>query len=196
MHGVHKLGRYWENIPRFEHRAKCADCGEEDDLKHIMLQCPRIRAWPSLVAGKSDLGQKVEWQASMARNVEHWGNYRSRSSKLQKGKKSFIRDNHHFKFLIAELAMLIWTIRIDKYKGKPLPTRDEIRAKWITKMNEKLKTDRVSTHQKFGKLATNKELVLKTWSSTLLDESNVLDVWIDASGALAGMDMREQRAQT
>ena len=40
MHGVHKLGRFWENILNFEHRANCVDCREEDNLTHIMLQCP------------------------------------------------------------------------------------------------------------------------------------------------------------
>ena len=76
-----------------------------------------------------------------------------------------------------------------------MPTRQEIRPKWVTRLNKRLKTDRVSTHWKFSKLATNRELVLKTWSNTLQDESNLPDDWIDVSGVLVGMDMREQRAQ-
>ena len=92
--------------------------------------------------------------------------------------------------------MLIWMIRLDKYKDKPMPTREEIRAKWVTRMNERLKTDRASTHQKFGKLTTNRELVLKTWSGTLQDESNLPDDWIDVSGVLVGVDVRERRTQT
>ena len=49
MHGVHKLGRFWENIPNFEHRVNCRDCGEEDSLKHIMLWCLELghgSVWP------------------------------------------------------------------------------------------------------------------------------------------------------
>ena len=45
---------------------------------------------------------------------------------------------------------------------------------------------------KIGKLVTNRELVLKTWSSTLLDKSNLPDDWINTSGVLVGMDLREQ----
>ena len=63
-------------------------------------------------------------------------------------------------------------------------------------MNRRLKVNRASTHWKFSKLTTNKELVLKTWSSTLLNESNLPDDWIDTSRVLVGMDLREHRAQT
>ena len=91
--------------------------------------------------------------------------------------------------------MLIWMIRLDKYKEKSMPTREEIRVKWVTRLNERLKMDKASTHWKFSKLATNRKLVLKTWSSTLQDESNLPDDWIEVSGVLVGMDMREQRAR-
>ena len=71
---------------------------------------------------------------------------RAGMAKFTRGKKSLIGDDHLFKFLIAELTMLIWAIKLDKYKGKPLPTSKEIRAKWITKMNKQLKTNRASSH--------------------------------------------------
>ena len=54
----------------------------------------------------------------------------------------------------------------------------------------------MSTHWKFSKLVTNRELVLKTWSGMLPDESNLLDNWINMSRVSVGMDVREQRAQT
>ena len=115
------------------------------------------------------------------------------AASFKKGNKSLAGDNRLFKILIVESVMLIWTIRLDKYKDKPMPTREEIRAKWVMKMNKRLKTDRASTHQKFGKLATNRELVLKTWSGTLQGESNLSDDWVDVSRVLVGVDMREQR---
>ena len=50
------------------------------------------------------------------------------AASFKKGNKPLAGDNRLFKFLMVELAMLIWTIRLDKYKGKPMPTREEIRA--------------------------------------------------------------------
>ena len=41
IHGVHKIGKFWENVPGLEHRASCGDCREEDSLEHIMLRCPK-----------------------------------------------------------------------------------------------------------------------------------------------------------
>ena len=77
------------------------------------------------------------------------------AAKFKRGRKPLIRDDHLFKCLIVESALLIWAFRLDQYKEKLLPTREEVRAKWVMRMNERLKIDRASTHQKFGKLATN-----------------------------------------
>ena len=196
MHSVHKLGSFWENILGLKHRASCRDCGEEDGLEHIMLQCPKSghgTIWPLA---------KVIWNKKRNRSPV-WPEMRNvgailgvGTANFKKGNKPLTRDNCLFKFLIAESVMLIWTIRLDKYKDKPMPTREEIRVKWVTRMNERLKTDRVSTHRKFSKLVTNRELVLKTWSGTLQDKSNLPDDWIDVSRVLVGVDVREQRAQT
>ena len=53
------------------------------------------------------------------------------TANFKKGNKPLTRDNCLFKFLIAESVMLIWTIRLDKYNDKPMPTREEIRAKLL-----------------------------------------------------------------
>lgn len=39
LHRAYKIGRYWRNIPEWEHREKCQVCGEEESMEHILLKC-------------------------------------------------------------------------------------------------------------------------------------------------------------
>ena len=87
MHGAHKLGRFWEIILNFKHWTKCIDCGEEDNLKHIMLWCPESghrSIWPLV---KTLWDKKKEWKPSMARDAKHRSNTESRDGKIHTREK-------------------------------------------------------------------------------------------------------------
>ena len=88
-------------------------------------------------------------------------------------------DNHLFKILIAKSLMLIWYLRNQRICGHTTentwPTEEDMRARWIVKINVRLTIDRASTHNKFGPLTTKKDLVLKTWSGTLKNEHTLPD---------------------
>ncbi|KAK0200475.1 hypothetical protein DFS33DRAFT_1267203, partial [Desarmillaria ectypa] len=38
-HNAYKCGKYWENIPNYEHRGTCTTCNAEDFLRHILPEC-------------------------------------------------------------------------------------------------------------------------------------------------------------
>lgn len=111
-------------------------------------------------------------------------------------RKPKLGDNRLFKLLIAESAMVIWILHIERVYKENLPhTREEIRTQWVTRMNECLKIDQALTHKQFDKLVTDKDLVLRMWSGTLKNESQLLDDWIDSSGVLVGIEIRECRVR-
>ncbi|KAJ7506112.1 hypothetical protein B0H11DRAFT_1616426, partial [Mycena galericulata] len=39
IHGAHRVGKFWTNIPGYEERATCQHCGVVESLEHILLEC-------------------------------------------------------------------------------------------------------------------------------------------------------------
>ncbi|KAJ7605710.1 hypothetical protein DFH06DRAFT_1150446 [Mycena polygramma] len=39
IHGAHRVGKFWTNIPGYEDRATCDSCGELETIEHILLEC-------------------------------------------------------------------------------------------------------------------------------------------------------------
>lgn len=197
LHNAHKVGGYWENIPNWEQRSICRHCERDatDSMEHIMLEC-RVT------------GQELIWNLARElwekRNPGTWprmknigsitrcafANFRGADRKPKPG------DNRLYKILIAESATLIWLLRNKRVVGElaedDWPTKEEIRARWIARINARLSTDRASTHKKYGTLATKRKIVLQTWSGTLKDETNLPDDWINEPGVLVGMEYRER----
>ena len=88
--------------------------------------------------------------------------------------------------------MLIWVLRIERvYKGLQEHSKEEIRAQWVSRLNEKLRLDRAVTHEKLKEIKTDKDLVLSTWKGSLKNEKDLPEDWITKSGVLVGMESRE-----
>ena len=68
-------------------------------------------------------------------------------------------------------------------------TTTEIYNQWLRAVNRALQRDRLLTltdEIKFGPLALEKQLVLKTWSGLLMDEDSLPDDWT-SEGVWVGM---------
>lgn len=194
LHNAHKIGGYWEYIPNHEHKANCERCGETDDMDHIMLRCP-ASGQETIWALAKELWERKHKGKTRWPTMTNVGSItRCALAHFVQGKKPKPGDNRLYKFLIAESAMLIWILRIERvYKGEQEQTTEEIRARWVAKINERLKLDRAATHKKYDKQKTDRDLVLKTWSGTLKNESLLPDDWIETSGVLVGLEARERR---
>ena len=67
-------------------------------------------------------------------------------SKKKSPKNSKKGENRFYKFLLSELIMLIWVLWIERvYKGSQEHSKEEIRARWVSRLNEKLRLDRAVT---------------------------------------------------
>ena len=121
LYNAHKVGEYWENIPNWEHRSVCNQCDDNsmDNFEHIMLSCR--------VAGQKQIWWLVRevWEK---RNPNTWPRMNNIGSltrcalanfKMKEGKPK-PGDNHLYKILIAELAVLIWHLRNQRICKKHL----------------------------------------------------------------------------
>ena len=102
-----------------------------------------------------------------------------------------------YKILIVESTMLIWHPRNQRVCANlpkdTWPAKEEVRNKWVSRINAKLTLDRASTNKKYGSFTTKKSIVLKTWSGTLKNEHTLPDNWINMPRVLVDMDYQGQR---
>src|SRR5229473_731015 len=109
LHGVHKCGEYWLNIPGFEQWSTCQTCGVPESMEHILTDCDVP-------------GQKIVW--SLAKNLwlkkhKHWPNV-TNIGNITGCSLIEVRNQHGqrrngaerlFRIVITESAYLIWKIR-------------------------------------------------------------------------------------
>jgi hypothetical protein len=95
-----------------------------------------------------------------------------------------------FAILVSTAWHTIWNIR--KHKVLKNPRRNitdiELHNRWLKSENSALGPDRILTNKmKFGNLALNKDLVLRTWSGLLMNEDALPDDWTYTVGVLVGI---------
>jgi len=97
--------------------------------------------------------------------------------------------NRFFTIIVSTSMYLIWTLRNNRvFETFTHASDSEIHNRWVSTMNSALKRDQLLTNQaRFGSLAINKQVVLNTWSGTLLDEDSLPDDWIKSKGVLVGI---------
>ncbi|KAJ7821842.1 ribonuclease H-like protein, partial [Mycena leptocephala] len=188
MHGAHRLGKWWLNIPECEERANCAHCGAEETLDHILLECPS--------PGQSEVWKLAEqfWTKKGPR----WPAV-SMGTILGSGLAVFKDDAGKpqpalarlYKILMTESAHVIWKLRCDSVigRGGTPPSTHEVHNRWVKVMNERLEIDiNLTNRSKYGKQhALSPALVLDTWRGTLLDEGTLPTDWLREPGVLVGI---------
>ncbi|KAJ6618051.1 hypothetical protein B0H10DRAFT_1767380, partial [Mycena sp. CBHHK59/15] len=95
-----------------------------------------------------------------------------------------------FAILVSTAWHTIWNIWNDKVLKNPHRniTDVEIHNRWLKSVNSALGRDRILTNKmKFGNLALNKDLVLRTWSGLLMNEDALPDDWTYTVGVLVGI---------
>ncbi|KAJ6480319.1 hypothetical protein C8R45DRAFT_799855, partial [Mycena sanguinolenta] len=82
--------------------------------------------------------------------------------------------NRFFTILLSTSLQLIRHLRNERlFETHASASRTEIHSRWVSAVNCALKRDIILTNKaRFGSLALNKQLFLKTWSGALSDERN------------------------
>jgi ribonuclease HI len=109
MHDAHRIGKYWDNIPDFEHCSLCPICNVEESMEHILLEC-------------DSAGPKVVWSLAkdlLERKQMAWLHIRYGtileccvSRKMEQHSKG--GTDRLFRIVITKLAHLIWKLRCER----------------------------------------------------------------------------------
>jgi hypothetical protein len=150
MHGSHKIGSFWSNIPGYEERAKCSACGSENEsMEHILIHCPgskerrtiwrlartvwndRAHPWPDLNIGLILACGAIQLQAPD-------GEPSGKAKRMHAAKCA----SRLLQILISESAQLVWALRCERVIQDKEHTIGEITSRWYNKIDTRFVVDR------------------------------------------------------
>lgn len=169
LHDCLPVGRYWDKMTNYEHRAECSHCGTTESLEHIFTECQ--------YTGQSTIWTQVEeilekkgiaWTTPTMGMVLGCGI----SNLLNKKGKYSQALNRAYSLIISEATILIWRIRCEwriqrEEDTSKAHTRQEIQNRWHAQINKVLKFDILATWHRKRKDGSEKgpteDLVINTW---------------------------------
>ncbi|KAI0353111.1 ribonuclease H-like protein [Trametes cingulata] len=189
LHGALRVGPFWENIPGYEHRAVCRQCGCVESVEHILAECdaPGQGALWRLTRGA--LAKRRIYLPEMTAGLAlgaHLLVYRDDRGSQRAGATRLAR------IMVTETTYLVWVLRCQRVVGwadepDKVHTEREVANRWLAAMNRRLKMDALLTQaRQCGKKALKKQLVLETWRGVLSDEDTLPEDWLSCSGVLVG----------
>ncbi|KAJ7657452.1 hypothetical protein DFH06DRAFT_1409785 [Mycena polygramma] len=196
IHGAHRIGKFWTNIPGYEDRATCQSCGELESLQHILFecQCPgQLEIW-KLVGELWAMKLGVMPAPTMGGVL---GCCLVSFESESKSKPSGV--NRLFRILISESAYLIWKLRCERVIARDGEAHSaaEIHNRWVHTLNDRIEVDRFMAcdFSYRGRQKILPAVVLRTWSRILLDEDKLPKDWLREPKVLVGIvPKRSQRS--
>ncbi|KAJ3806315.1 hypothetical protein F5876DRAFT_91118 [Lentinula aff. lateritia] len=183
LHDGYKVGEYWEKIPGYENRAKCAHCQTTESMEHILTDCQapgQKEIW--------DLTRKL-WEKSGAtwNNIEFGSILCCGLADFKDGRgKRKPEISRLFRILISESAYLIWKLRCERVIGKKMICKTQITNKWIWTIESRLNLDCLLTSKKLSKGKLSKKIVEKSWGKVVSNQETFFETLEDA-GVLDSM---------
>jgi hypothetical protein len=177
IHNTFRVGDFWTHIDTLQVRGRCHSCDVPETLEHLALEC-------------NAPGQQLIWHLAQQLWSKKYGSWPTLSWGLILGCNllrfksdrgtAIPEKSRLFAILVSVSWHLIWNIRQTRVIENPdtLFSNQEIHNRWLRMVNGALQRDRILTDKiRFGSLALNKVLVLKTWSGLLMDEDSLPDDW-------------------
>ncbi|KZW00955.1 hypothetical protein EXIGLDRAFT_603493, partial [Exidia glandulosa HHB12029] len=194
LHGAHKVGEYFENMPSpWKELAKCPRCECTESMQHILFECTdpaRETIWKlaeETLEKKLDSCPEIElgtvWGCGVAV-------FEDEEKEAAAGKA------RAFRIIVSESAFLIWKIRCERRIQHEddvnwTLSHEETTNRWRAVINMRISTDRLLTNKlrhKRGALGTH--TVLHTWRGLLENEESLPQDWIRRPGCLVGIGTR------
>jgi hypothetical protein len=192
IHNTFRVGDFWLHIDTLETRGQCHVCKVPESLEHIALECDAP-------------GQKLIWDLAQQLWSKKYSQWPTLSwglilgcnlVKFRSDRGTVLPEKGRlFAVLVSSAWHLIWNLR----RGRVIESPDKLLSTtaiynlWLNTINGALTRDCLLTDKiKFGPLALNKQLILKTWSGLLMDEDSLPDDWTQ-EGVLVGMQPRTDK---
>ncbi|KAJ7574635.1 hypothetical protein C8J56DRAFT_719140, partial [Mycena floridula] len=191
IHQGQRIGYWWKHIPECSEWQFCYKCpGTIETLSHILFEC------------ESPI-QRIIWNLACTLFEKKGGIWPGTSLAMilgcnllefKDGSDKRIRRGltRLFQTLVPLSAHMIWKIRCDiVVKLRDIPSHAETHNKWVHAVNERLQADCLLTSWfRCGPKALPRQVVLDTWSGTLLNEASLPDDWIWNPEVLVGIGPR------
>ncbi|KAH9837663.1 uncharacterized protein C8Q71DRAFT_706310 [Rhodofomes roseus] len=112
LHGTHRIGDFWDNIPGYEDRGRCAICNVLETMEHILVNCKakgRAEVWTLTKALWKR--KKQPWKQPKMEDIlaSGMGLYPTRG-----GSKRREHLSRLWRIIIPEVAYLIWKLRCER----------------------------------------------------------------------------------
>jgi ribonuclease HI/exonuclease III len=181
IHGIHKIGEYWDNIPGHRSYSSCKTCGMTETFAHIMFECAseaREAVW-ALAENAWD-SSRYEWPMLTEGLVMGVGLLKAIPKLDQPTPMAPMGvpggASRLLRILISESAFVIWKIRNDLAIAKKRTSARSATAKWRYAMEDRLRTDRLlASRDKEDRSAWR---VKGTWSGALIDIEGLPENWL------------------
>ena len=197
IHNVHKVGKYWKNLPGYEERSKCNKCDTLESIEHILFECKETGQQEVWELTKELWGKTGhDWPGQNLATVTAGGllQFESPPPPEDGEKKKKWRDGRQrlLMIILSESAYLIWKLRNKRrIRNEENPdfehTRREISNRWYKTLDNRLTLDRAMANPaKFAKKALDPDLVRRTWGGVLKNKRNLPKDWIREGEVLVG----------
>ncbi|KAI0287274.1 ribonuclease H-like domain-containing protein [Russula brevipes] len=192
IHGSHKIGEFWANIPGLEHRQNCSTCGTTETLTHILTQCGATpteliwslakdtwphapQLWPEINLGII-LGSG---SITLPPDIEPPPDDPQQRPRSPSGHTRLLT------ILISESAHLIWVLRCERAIQGRTHSPNEIHNRWLRAINIRLTDDRiVATVLKRDQTSIRR--MKHTWEHVLRKQRDLPADWINHREVLVG----------
>lgn len=194
LHDSHRVGKYWQKIPQYEHRAQCNSCNKIESMTHILTECQNTgqqQIWT--------LASQVLQNRGITIGEKTIGNVLSccmPNIKLPNGRADKAR-NRLYTIIVTESLYLIWLIRCEwkiekEEEAAHKHSQQEIKARWNFRINRRIRLDQaMGSRRPHDWRRLDKRLVLNTWRGSLTNEAQLPKDWIREKGVLVSTeDMR------
>ncbi|KAI0030514.1 hypothetical protein K488DRAFT_87675 [Vararia minispora EC-137] len=189
----YKIGRYWLNIPGFEHRATCQVCATSESWDHILLHCNAPGPATIWDAVGNFLRIRIPTLPPLSLDLILGC---ALINPADGGPLSDASTQRLFRITIAESARLIWILRCERVIQNKTTSHNSALNRWTAMMDSRLQLDVAMTSRTLGRFALPRTLVLNTWSRVIrLDGPLTETDWVHHKGVLVGIQVPEADAQ-
>ncbi|KAL0059957.1 hypothetical protein AAF712_013253 [Marasmius tenuissimus] len=171
MHGGYKVGKFWKNVPNYDHRTVCTHCGRPESIRHILLECEvpgRKTVWT--LAEEIWKKKGLPWPTLGLGTILSCG-----FTTFGTEERPDVGASRFYRILMSESAYLIWKMRNQRViNGEQPLSLTQIKNKWVYTLKLRYKTDLLLTNtRKYEKQALPKSLVRSTWHKIMEERDDL-----------------------
>ena len=189
MHGIYRLGNFWNHIPGCESRATCPLCNSPDTFEHIVVDC--VSTEKKVVWEQANRLWTQRYDENLPLSVGAVLGGALANFKKEDGKPDSAK-NRLYRILMTESTHLIWVLRCERRianKNDPqyCHTEEAVANRWYRKINERMQIDCLLTNKYlYESKALKTEKVFNTWANCSTNKDDLHREWCKNPGFLVG----------